>query len=193
LKTLATLVFVSLLGIIPGTAFAERGPLTSPLTTRQLLSIITGGGVTVPPEWEGIWTTTDTVYNCPSSFNNTSTVDDTICTGEALNDPGQTQLVCTGNATATTYDITCTGTDDVIPDCTATYNYHVHGTRTGESYFSVAELNVTYSGTAEGCDLLPPQCVQINTHGTRTGPAPPTFCSTPTRSSTWGQVKIHYR
>jgi hypothetical protein len=67
------------------------------------------------------------------------------------------------------------------------------GTRTADSYFVVTVIEVSYSGTAEGCDLIPPTCIQLNTHGTRVGPAPPSYCATPTQPTTWGRLKTLYR
>jgi hypothetical protein len=68
-----------------------------------------------------------------------------------------------------------------------------HGTRTGESYYSVTTISTTYSGTGAGCSSFPASCTQINSKGTRTGPAPAAYCATPARAATWGELKSLYR
>src|SRR5437773_4796146 len=41
------------------------------------------GPITVPPEWDGIWTTADSTYDCTAGFTEYSTGKDTICGGRA--------------------------------------------------------------------------------------------------------------
>jgi hypothetical protein len=149
------------------------------------------GGISVPVEWSGVWAVEDSTYDCPNTFKSTSASLDTLCTGQSFQ--GDPTFVCTGSATATTFTQTCDGTFNVFPDCDASFHLEVHGTRTGESYFSVATLTVNYVGTGTGCDLVPPSCTQINTHGTRTAPAPAAYCASPVREATWGELKVLYR
>ena len=146
--------------------------------------------VIVPSEWDGVWTTLDTIYTCQGAFQSTSSDADTLCGGKDY-DAGPNNLVCTGSADATTMDATCTGTEPFITDCDASYSIVTHGTRTADTYFLVTTIDITYVGT--GCGPLPPTCVQINTHGTRSGPAPTAYCATPTKRTTWGEVKALYR
>jgi len=149
--------------------------------------------IVVPPEWDGYWTTVDSIYTCAGVLQFTGPGADTICGGKDYSQkpPGSTlEIECTGTATATTIDITCTGSGPIETDCNADYTIVQHGTRSGDSYFTVTTINIVYSGTA--CPL-PPQCIQVNTHGTRTGEAPPDFCATATKKSTWGQIKVLYR
>ena len=149
--------------------------------------------VAVPPEWDGIWTTVDTVYTCQGAFQATSPGADTLCGGHDFSStaPSGLNLVCTGTADATTIDATCTGSEPVFTDCDANYNVVIHETLTGDTYFRVITVDVTYTGAA--CGPIPPVCRQINSHGARQGAASPTFCATPTRRSTWGELKIRYR
>ncbi|MGH3054199.1 MAG: hypothetical protein ACRDL7_04380, partial [Gaiellaceae bacterium] len=56
---------------------------TSP-TSRQLASIVRATFV-VPVEWDGVWTTLDSTYDCSGVFLNTSTSSDTICGGQDYN------------------------------------------------------------------------------------------------------------
>ena len=143
--------------------------------------------VAAPPEWDGVWTTVDTVYTCQGAFQSTTPGGSTICGGTDYTPTGPVPLVCTGTADATTIDLTCTGSGPAFTDCDANYTVVTHGTRTADTYFMVSTVNIAYTGT--GCFGLPPTCVQVNSHGTRTGPS----CITPTRRSTWGELKIHYR
>jgi hypothetical protein len=170
------------------TASAQAGPFErhsgSPFATL-------GGGVTVPPEWAGIWTTTDTVYNCPSTYQGSSTSTDTLCAGQVFEN--DSTFVCTGSSTATTFDQVCDGSDIVFADCVATIHLVTHGTRTADSYSSVTTITSTYSGSDPSCALFPPGCTQINTHATRIAPAPAAYCSTPAKPATWGQLKAQYR
>jgi hypothetical protein len=186
MKHLATtlLLLISVLGARPSTA----APLASPFH-RGMARM--GGTITVPPEWAGIWAISDTIYDCTGAFQSASTVTDTLCAGASFQQ--DSTITCTGSATSTTYQQTCDGGGEVFTDCAYTFHLDAHGTRNGENYFSVTTITTTYSGTGKGCDLFPDNCTQINTHATRTGPAPTVYCSTPVRSSTWGQLKALYR
>jgi len=155
-----------------------------------------GGTIVVPPEWDGVWDLTDSTYDCNDVPMGVSTDRDTICGGQVYDsggDGGPYALDCTGTVTATTLDITCTGSGEVFPDCNAVIDMHITGTRTGDNSRTVIIINTTYSGTAKGCDLLPPNCTQLVTIGTRIGPAPSDFCTTPARTTTWGKLKTLYR
>ena len=189
MNRLAATVALAVLAFVPGKALADR---SMTLTFREVLGVINGGG-TVPPECEGVWAVQDSVYDCQGGFISTSTSDDTLCAGGVLVDPGQDGFTCTGSATATTYTMTCSGSLEVLPDCTANLTFVVHGTRTGDSYDSVTTFESIVSGTGKGCEFFPNQCRQTNNHGTRTDSVPSGFCTTPTRHSTWGEMKIHYR
>lgn len=187
-----TFVFLLLLAapVPAGAASAEPAAFHFKSALRLL-----GGTVTVPPEWDGIWTTQDSTYDCATGPTGTSSSSDTLCTGQVFNQspPGPVAISCTGTADATTFHTTCDGSTVIFPDCKASYAIQVDGTRTGDSYRSVTVVNVTYSGTAKGCDLVPPSCTRIVSYGTRTGPAPASYCVTPVKASTWGKLKLIYR
>jgi hypothetical protein len=183
MKPLVTALFLSMTFVATPTTAA---PVRAPDVLRLL-----GGGITVPPEWAGIWMTTDTVYTCGGGVLSTSADPDTLCVGQTYQeDP---MFDCSGSVTATTYQMTCTDNGELFPDCNYMSTIESHGTRTGETYFAVVTITTTYTGTGEGCDLLPPQCLQINTHGTRTEPPPAKYCATPAAQATWGEVKALYR
>lgn len=186
-RTLLTLLPASM--ILVGAAHASPDP-----NNLAIVAKIAKAQVVVPQDWDGIWTTVDTVYVCPTTFQSTSPGADTLCGGKDYSTaaPGSDIVfVCTGTADATTFDITCTGSGNVFPDCDADYNVVTHGTRTNDTFFTVSTINVTYTGTA--C-VFGGSCIQINTHGTRTGSTTLADCAvTPTKRATWGQLKTIYR
>jgi hypothetical protein len=172
-----------------GSATAARLPVRG--LPNQLLD-----DIVVPSEWDGVWTVEDSVYtNCNSGSATYSMDEDTLCSGEHYSqspDPS-CQLTCSGSASSGAIDATCTGECELEGGCIATYTVHTTGTRSADSYQITTTINVTYSGTGEFCGLLPPTCTKIVSYGTRTAPAPPAYCLTPTKESTWGRLKIRYR
>ena len=149
--------------------------------------------VIVPPEWDGIWMTQDSVYDCTTGFKAFSSGTDTLCSGQVYAQGGVLNLVCNGTADATTFHVTCSGSETVFTDCTALVDIQIDGVRTGNSYRSVAVTNASYSGTGTGCSLLTPTCTRSVTYGTRTSAAPSAYCATPAIPTTWGQLKVKYR
>src|SRR5262249_48462922 len=129
--------------------------------------------------------------HCEGGFIVTSAAMDTICGGKdfsLVNSP--LALSCTGTADATTLDATCNGSGPSGTDCMVTEAVVIHGTRIDDSYFIVSTFNITYSGA--GCGGALPQCIQVDSHGTRMSSAPMDFCATPTRRSSWGRIKALY-
>lgn len=189
-----TMPLVLLLSAVMFPAAASAQSTTTGLK-HQL--VITRAGVTivVPPEWGGIWTVTDSTYDCEGALQNVEASEDTLCPGEPAFDPQQSPypIDCTGSADATNIDVTCTGSAELFPDCQANFTSTLRGTRTGESYFVVSTTEITYSGSGTGCEFVPPFCMQINSHATRTGPAPVAYCQTPARPTSWGTLKVRYR
>ena len=168
-----------------------------PALTQHLMSTeggLRGIGLTVkvPAEWSGIWSFTDSIFTCVPVLKSTSTGFDTLCAGTSF--LGQTiGFVCTGTATATTIDLTCTWNRDVFPDCQASTVITIKGSVTGDTYNSVTTTNTTFSGTGTGCDLLQPICSIVHEHATRTGPAPAAYCATAVLPTSWGKIKAIYR
>jgi hypothetical protein len=150
----------------------------------------------VPVEWDGIWANVDSTYTCDGTLQDVGASTDTICGGkEYLPDTAGSQITftCSGSATPTTFDMTCTAAGEIFTDCVANYTIATHGTRSGDTDHLVTTIEVTYTGTAEGCDLIPTSCTQFDSWGTRIGPAPASYCSIPTLRSTWGSLKTRYR
>ena len=180
------LVCALLLGALAASA-ADASPFAA--GPRSIVQ----GGITVPPEWAGIWQSTDTTYDCNGVFQSTSTTLDTLCAGVTFDVPDDPDISCTGSADANTYTQHCTGTTEVFPDCIATFDIETHGTRTGDTFFSVSVFSTTYAGSGKGCDFFPDMCQQFNSHSTRIAPAPQKYCSTPVLGTSWGKVKSQYR
>lgn len=182
---------VSLLVSILG-AFIHPAQAAPPRAEQILRAARTA--IVLPVEWDGIWTTADSVYDCSGVFQNTDAGADTLCGGRdyLTGEPGF-PFECTGTVDATTIHVTCSGSVEAFPNCLATYTIETHGTRSGDSYFLVTTFSIAYTGTGEGCEFMPSSCDQTNSHGTRTGPAPPLYCSTPAQTRSWGELKIRYR
>jgi hypothetical protein len=195
MKRLAALLIVVSASVVllAEAAAAVRLP-HSPFKLLQL-GLAAADPYKIPPEWDGIWTSTDSTYDCAGGLQQVAVGEDTLCSGAVFLDPvnftGPAE--CTGSITATTINITCTGDTMVVPDCVATLAYSIQGTRAGDDAYQVATISVSYDGSAPECGFFPDYCFQVNAHAHRTGPAPPTYCATPTLPSTWGGVKIRYR
>lgn len=192
MKRLVLLLVLLSVTLLPArAAFASAVP---PDLTRtfKLLGTLDN----VPPEWAGVWTTQDSIYDCTTGFMSSSSGTDTLCAGQVLTQSVPNSPIvftCTGTSDATTYHLECNGSVEFIPDCMTVMQIVTDGTRTSESYRTVSTITTTYSGTATGCDLIPGSCLRIVSYGTRTGPAPAAYCTTPARRTTWGQLKVSYR
>ena len=194
MKRLASiLLLVSAALVLLADAAAARIP-RSPLRLLQL-GLAAADPYKIPPEWDGLWTSTDSTYDCNGLLQSVEVSEDTLCSGAVFLDPADLggDVQCTGNFTSTTINLTCTGVDTLFEDCFATFSYNIHGTRSGTNAFLVLTLSFTFDGPAVECGFIPDDCSQINSHAIRTGPAPPAYCATPTLPSTWGGVKIRYR
>ena len=190
MKKMATTLFLFSIALLATAGKANANP---PIDAQYIHRLL-GGGPTIPPEWAGIWSVTDTVYQCPNSFQSTSTVLDTLCIGMEVDPPEQDPSFtfdCTGTITATTINQTCTGQGD-FSGCTVNFIITIVGTRSATSYDITTTMNATYSGPSP-CDIIPPQCFIINSHGTLVDPKPSAYCDTPTVPMTWGKVKGIYR
>jgi hypothetical protein len=187
-KALAT-AFLLLAALAASPAAAD--PFARHAPSGVFAPVGAAGSIVVPPEWAGVWATVDSSYLCTGALQSVTSSSDTLCTGQVF--VIDSSAVCTGTFDASSYTMHCTATGQVFPDCNYTITIDAHGTRTVDSFFSVVTFTTSYSGTGTGCDLLPPQCQQTNTHGTRTGPAPPAYCATPAVGTSWGKLKATYR
>ncbi len=182
------LLFVLLAALLPvGPAQAE------PAHRVEAIIRALAPGTKVPPEWDGIWQTIDSVFACTGGLQSASTGYDTLCGGKDIPAPGGFNYTCTGTADATSIHLTCTWDYAVMPDCQANSVTVIDGTLSGDSFSYVATNNITYSGTGFGCNLLPPYCSVVHVHGTWTGPAPEAYCASATLPASWGKIKEYYR
>ncbi|MCC6350038.1 MAG: hypothetical protein IT347_10670 [Candidatus Eisenbacteria bacterium] len=193
MKQIATLFLVLCASaLLP--AMASAGQKNIGLT-RIFGTAHVAASITIPPEWGGIWDVTDSTYDCLGNFQSVDTEPDTLCPGTQVIGDDENPVVwdCSGTADANSVNVTCTGSSELMPDCVANYTYTISGTRSSDSYFVVTTISITYSGTAKGCDMIPPYCSQNNSHGIRTAPTPVSYCQTPVRPGTWGELKVRYR
>ena len=181
-------VLVGFISIVASPAFAEDAPRTFSVILRA------AADVAIPAEWDGVWQSTDSTYDCTSgTLKNTSSSKDTLCGGKpilATNQSSAPQLSCTGSATSTSIDVTCTGTAPVFAGCDAELTYHIVATRTGDHYDGQFTTSIHYVGS---CSILTDSCNRTSSHADRIGPAPTDYCATPTQRTTWGRVKTIYR
>jgi len=178
--------------MLPGIASGEP---TSVGLKRMAAISRAADAIVVPVEWGGVWATEDSTYDCAGVLQSVTANVDTLCPGEPAYAPQQSPVAfdCTGTANATSVDVTCTGSSEFFPNCTATFTSTLRGTLTGDSYFLVSTTVLTFAGTAPECAFVPGYCTQVNSHGTRTGPAPIDYCQTAARPTTWGSLKLRYR
>lgn len=175
-------------------AILQAGPAqTQPIPKiKDILSALSPTA-TVPPEWNGIWEATDSIFVCTGEFEEVLTGTDTLCSRAEMPPPPGFGYDCTGTVDATTAHMTCTMQYDPYPNCHASASAEVEGTRIGDTYYFVITNRTTFSGTGVGCGSLPAQCSIIRSHGVRTKPAPPEYCLISTLPTTWGSIKAFYR
>src|SRR5262249_19432338 len=134
-------------------------------SARSFFPPVVNGSTTIPPEWAGIWQFSDSTYDCNGVLKGTSTGDkDTLCAGVAFDTSSAVPV--SGGSDGTTYSLHCPGTAEIFPNCNYTIDIVAHGTRVGDTFFSVTVIQTTYSGTGKGCDLFQDDCQQINEHST---------------------------
>lgn len=149
------------------------------------------GAFTIPASWAGIWSAVDTARSCDGrSVEVGFTSLDTLCSGGAFG-PDTIQNQCSGTFTDLGFDITCTGHVAISETCASDYTEHLQGSRDGDVATTVSTVTTTYTPTL--CSDLPDDCSLTTGTLTRTAPAPSDCATTPTRASTWGQLKQRYR
>lgn len=149
--------------------------------------------VIVPDEWVGIWERQVRSYDCDTDELMFSSTDyDTICPGWAFSDPEDdtVDITCTGSANADSYQQQCDGESEILPGCTATYDFQATGSRTGDSYTSVTVIEITASGECMG---FSGSCQRIEVTATRIDPTPPDCSETPAERWSLSAVKGRYR
>jgi hypothetical protein len=182
----ALLLSLVLMLVHPSQSSAASKPIRS---LKQSLHQL--GDVTVPAAWAGIWTVSDTMKLCgvPGPIIPVQTHSDTMCAGDVITGDETVTYTCSGTATATTVDMTCTGSSDDGNGCVGDYTETLHGTRNGDDALLTYTINVVY--TPSGCQ--DDGCIELVIAMHRTA-GPPAECSiTPTLKTTWGKLKKRYR
>jgi hypothetical protein len=180
--------------LLVGTAASAYDRTTPPGALSKLLYRVYGS-IVIPAEWAGIWTVTDSTYDCNRVFQEATTQTDTLCAGMLVYDPppdGDFTINCTGTADGNEVHATCTGSGTFDP-CTVDFFFQTDGTRTSDSYSAESRTEMTIGGPSNPCDFVPDQCFINRSHGTRIAPEPAEYCATPAEIATWGKVKSVYR
>jgi hypothetical protein len=145
------------------------------------------GEIEYPPEWTGIWSSSDSLYDCEGNLLfGLAPSEERICAGDPVEPPEEGVVFeCTGDATPPDLDITCTGTE-TVGDCTTNFTFHLEETLVGSERRYVYTVNTTNSAECKDpgdfCFVLRGTKTRISSN-----------CTTPIDKSSWGQVKSRYR
>jgi len=164
-------------------SLAAAAPGSAPADAKDL----------VPPEWGGIWSVHLDTYKCSNdSLLYSSTAQDTICPNQPFPIPsgGGLTITCTSTVTTTSFSLHCTGSEQVLPGCTASIVVDLSGTLSGDTYSATGTTNVTYTGSCLG---IPNSCTRVVQSGTRIAPAPSPCGHSGAEEQSWGEVKSRYR
>ncbi len=184
IRSLSVTALLAAAAACAGSAAAITPP--HPPTLNQIL---TAADTNLPSAWVGVWSIHTVETDCTSGATfYDATLVDTLCVDQSIA-PGDSTVSCNVQVDATSFHVTCSGTQDVIAGCTATFSYDVSGSVTGNSFTSTGTFNITYSGDCFGAE---DSCFNITETGTRTS-SDPGVCNTPTLPNTWGRLKAMYR
>src|SRR5262249_27105222 len=94
------------------------------------------GGAPVPPEWVGIWTSVDSIYDCTTgALMKVVERTDTLCAGQEIGDdpnaPPHLSATCSGSADAGHIQVHCGASGLCGEACTFDYTSDLDETRTG--------------------------------------------------------------
>jgi hypothetical protein len=177
--------------VIPLAAGAAADPAPTP-SHLYILRTLTDDEIILPGEWAGIWESTENTYDCVAdSLIETWVGHDTLCTGDLILDPEEMPIECTMEFDGSTLSYDCTGTVEIIGECSA--EYHLFGTWTvdGETLTSEFTFSIEYSA---GCDPgFPDICNRTEVTATKIGPEPPECEDTWVSMTRWGAIKALYR
>lgn len=168
-------------------------PLALIAALTALVAAPAAADVIVPDEWVGVWELQIAAYDCETdALLFSSTEYDTICPGWGFSDPQDEDidLTCTGSADADSYLQQCSGSTEILPGCTVTYDFEATGSRTGDTYTSVTVIETVATGDCMG---FSGSCQRIEVTATRIDPTPPDCSETPAVAWDWSTVKQRYR
>jgi hypothetical protein len=150
----------------------------------------------IPEEWGGVWSSVDSTRECSGGLVSVETYLDTLCAGwpifeEDLEFP--ITIECSGTATGTMVDVTCTGTGE-FEGCTAIASFEINAIRNGESYTATNTTRIEFEGPGPECSFIPDFCRRTSSTGTRIAPEPAAYCNAaPVEPTTWGALRAIYR
>jgi hypothetical protein len=154
----------------------------------------TSAGTPLPPEWEGIWSDVDSVYDCGTqALIKVVSRTDTLCAGEEVGDdpeapPHFPSVTCSGSGDATHLQAHCTAGGLCGEACTLEYTSDLDATRSGETAFWL------WTTSFQSNVPIFNSCSLTRRHGTRLQAGPLALCSAvPTKPSTWGNLRARYR
>jgi hypothetical protein len=171
-------------------AGASAGPFDMP-EPGDMLAQLAQEGIDVPEAWAGVWEFTWTIYDCDSEIVvDTGESQETLCVNDEFIEPEEgPDITCTGTVNATTVNLECTGSEEILPGCTASYDYEFDAVRDGDSMVGTAIVSITFAGDCPVTDI----CTRQETTGERVGPAPEDCGQTPVLQRPWGAIKQMYR
>jgi hypothetical protein len=181
--------------VIPHRHASVRRLLPAAVLTGMAIGLfaarVEADGPTIPAAWQGVWNTTTIERVCgnPAIVNQESQLD-TLCAGQPIFRGGGLGLTCSGTATDTHFDWTCSSTEVVFGQCTATVTFAGVATRTGDSEQTVVTITTQYSAGCGG--LFPDTCQEFTSTGTRTADVP--HCGqVAIEPMTWSSIKGQFR
>ncbi len=186
-------IFASMAFIVwVSSAAASEIPRPNLSDVFQSMARSSGGTITLPAAWAGVWNFEDSDYDCiTEEFLNSDANVDTLCTGQVINpDESPFQLDCTGSVNDTDIDVHCSGTFPFGPTCMVTMTFSLVAVRNGDNVSATTVFSQDFE--PDNCALQPDNCIRTVGVGTRVGPEPPD-CLTPVEAATWGRVKAGYR
>ena len=131
-----------------------------------------GNPVVVSDDWAGIWNLTLTMRDCATNAVIETVMEvDTLCAEEfTADDEDFGDLDCTGTWTATSADVSCTGSF-TLDGITCTYSATLTGSLSGDgsSYNASIRVDITYTGEGAPPDF----CTVQEVSATRISDAQP--------------------
>lgn len=151
-------------------------------------------GIPLPPEWEGIWSDVDSVYDCTTqALIKVVSQNDTLCADEQVGDdphipPPFGGVTCAGTGNATELQSHCAVSGLCGEACGLDYTSDLDAVRTGEAAFWLWTTKFVSNFPSHN------SCSLTRRHGTRIQAGPLAVCtSVPTKPSTWGNLRARYR
>ena len=155
------------------------------------------GSIVVPAEWSGIWSYTDSVYDCSGVFQSLDSGLDTLCTGLSY-DPAPDSPYPARLHRIRDLDHRRPALHVQRPDRGHRMHGHLHvrlrrnplGRHVRDHQHDVDRHR--RNGASE-CSFFPDQCTRTVSRATRIAAEPTAYCATPVEPTTWGRVKSQYR